>query len=85
MKNHGGYKKKMTKPVAHATADARAWRRNWLTNRKPQAMANGAQAADEVDLKVTHDVIDPDKFAKHVAKMEKDGKRKEMGAQNSPL
>jgi hypothetical protein len=75
----------MTNPVAHASSDPRGWRRMWLTNRKPQAMVNGAQGAEDVNLTVTHDVIDPDKFMKHVEHMEKMGKRKEMGAKNMPI
>ncbi len=75
----------MTNPVAHASNDPRGWRKKWLTNRKPQAMNNGAQGAEEVNLTVTHDVIDPDKFTTHVMNMEGLGKRKEMGAKNKPL
>lgn len=75
----------MTKPVAHDSADPKGWRKKWLTNRKPQAMSGGAQEAIESNLTVTHDVIDPDKFAKHVENMEKMGKRKEMGAKNKPF
>ncbi len=72
----------MTNPVAHETTDPKRWRKMWLTNRKPQAMMHGVQGAEEVDLVVTHDVIDPEKFRQHVMAMETMGKRKEMGAKN---
>jgi hypothetical protein len=75
----------MNNPVAHASSDPKGWKKKWLTNRKPQAMAHGAQGAEEVDLTVTHDVIDPDKFMEHVRDMKKMGKRKEMGAKNMPF
>ncbi len=48
-------------------------------------MMHGVQGAEEVDLVVTHDVIDPEKFRQHVMAMEAMGKRKEMGAKNMPF
>jgi hypothetical protein len=75
----------MTNPVVHKSDDPKAWRNKWSTDRKKQAVSEGAQDATEANLTVTHKIRDPDKFAKHVEKMELDGKRKEMGAQNSPL
>jgi hypothetical protein len=74
----------MTNPVVHKSDDPKAWRNKWSTDRKKQALAEGAQDATEANLTVKHKIKDPDKFAKHVKKMELDGKRKEMGAQNSP-
>jgi hypothetical protein len=72
-------------PVKHQAGDQAAWRTKWKGTRKPAALAGGAEDATETNLTVTHKIKDPDKFAKHVKKMEDDGKRKEMGAQNSPL
>jgi hypothetical protein len=75
----------MTNPVAHKTADQAAWRKTWSTDRKKQALAEGAENVTETNLTVTHNVKHPDKFAEHVKKMQDAGKRDEMGAQNSPL
>ena len=75
----------MTQPVAHVAGDHAMWRQKWSASRKTAAIANGANDANEANLTVTHDVADPVKFAKHVAKMEAAGKRAEMGAQNKPI
>ena len=77
----------LTKPIKHTPADPVAWKKKWLDNRKPQALANGAQGAAETNLIVTHDVKENDleKFKKHVAQMGKDSEREEMGAQNMPF
>ena len=75
----------MTQPVAHVAGDPAMWRKKWSESRKPAAKADGTSDANEANLTVTHDVADPVKFAKHVAKMEAAGKRAEMGAQNKPI
>ena len=76
----------MTKPVDHKTDDYGVWKNKWSADRKPQALDHGAKRADEFEkLKVKHEMKDPIEFEKHVKQMELDGKRKEMGAQNSPL
>jgi hypothetical protein len=78
----------LTKPVKHIHADPVAWRKKWKDDRRPQALAGGAQGAEEATLTVKHDIKDQkelEKFKKHVSKMGKDGKRKEMGSQNMPF
>jgi hypothetical protein len=78
----------LTNPVKHQAGDSVAWKKKWLDDRKPQALANGAQGTAEANLTVKHDVKtqkDLEKFKKHVAQMGRDGEREEMGAQNMPF
>ena len=78
----------MTKPVVHEVADHAAWKDKWTNDRKPQAMAHGADKVDEVDevekIKVKHEVTDANfaDFKAHVESMK--AKRDEMGAKNLP-
>jgi hypothetical protein len=77
--------KKVTNPVVHEAADHAAWKDKWTNDRKPQAMAHGADKVDEVEtLKVKHEVTDKNfaDFKAHVESMK--DKRKEMGAKNLP-
>jgi hypothetical protein len=79
--------KKVTNPVVHEAANHAAWKDKWSKDRKPKALAHGADKADEDgNIKVKHDVTDTkfDEFKKHVEEMEASGKRKEMGAKNLP-
>jgi hypothetical protein len=78
---------KKTNPVVHDAPDHVAWKGKWSKERKPQAMAHGADKADEDgNIKVQHEVKEEnfEKFKKHVDAMEASGKRKEMGAKNPP-
>lgn len=78
----------LTNPVKHRADDTGAWRKKWSDDRKPQALAIGAQGAAEAKLTVKHDIKDQKEleiFKKHVSKMEEKGKRKEMGAHNMPF
>ena len=87
-KNHGGIViAKKTNPVVHDAPDHAAWKGKWSKERKPQAMAHGADnAVEDGNIHVQHEVKEEnfEKFKKHVEAMEASGKRKEMGAKNRP-
>jgi hypothetical protein len=88
MKNRDGVgMAKKTNPVVHDAPDHVAWKDKWSKDRKPQAMAHGADnAVEDGKIQVQHEVKEEnfEKFKKHVEAMEASGKRKEMGAKNLP-